>query len=375
MKSRKTVLIQGAGSGGGNNLVDSLRRSDLDLVILGSNCLPHAVAKSTADRTFLLPSCEDHDYVQQLRRLIERRRIDLVIPNSDREVDAVSRHRDAIPCRIFLPEDEVVRVCQDKHRLYERLSSAGIPMAGSVELRDLDELPSAFGELGESDRYWVRPRRGSGSRGATWVENWEQARKWIELWIELRGYQARDFQISRFLPGRDYCFQSVWRDGELIVAKLCERLSYFGGANRLSGMSSTPEIARTLRDESALETLQRAVRVLSSRPHGNFNMDLKGDHDGVMNITEVNIGRFCMITPIHDRTGRVNTAEAYVRSAFGETMVIDDPIDIEEGQILIRELDTEPLIVPEATLRGIEARGETPRVKRYDAHTMPSVQT
>lgn len=126
-------------------------------------------------------------------------------------------------------------------------------------------------------------------------------------------------------------------------------------------MSSTPEIARTLRDEAALETLQRAVHVLSDRPEGNFNMDLKGDVDGVMNITEVNIGRFCMITPIHDRTGRVNTAEAYVRSAFGERMSIADPIDIQEGQVMIRELDTEPLILSERVLQAIEALGESPR--------------
>ena len=361
---RKTVLVQGAGGGGGNNLIGSMRRSALDLRILGSNCLSHAVAKSTADQTFLLPDSNDVNYVAALVRLIANEQIDIVVPNSDREVSAVSRHRDALPCVVFLPEDEVVQVCQDKHQLYLRLSGAGIPMAESVELAGPEDLGGAFERLGGSERYWVRPRRGSGSQGATWVKNCDQARNWIQLWVELRGFAASDFQISRFLPGRDYCFQSVWRNGELVVGKLCERLSYFGGANRLSGMSSTPEIARTLRDEAALETVQQAVRLLSERPHGNFNMDLKGDVDGVMNITEVNIGRFCMITPIFDRTGRVNTAEAYIRSAFGEEVVVSDRMDIDEGQMLIRELDTEPLIIPESKLREIEECGATSRGQR-----------
>ncbi|MGI9227422.1 MAG: hypothetical protein ACR2PU_01390, partial [Gammaproteobacteria bacterium] len=164
---------------------------------------------------------------------------------------------------------------------------------------------------------------------------------------------AHDFQISNFLPGRDYCFQSVWKEGELVVAKMCERLSYFMGANRLSGMSSTPEIARTIYDEEALETIFKAIKILTDHPHGNFNLDLKGDNESNMNITEVNIGRFCMITTIFDSTGKVNTAEAYVRSSLGESIDIENSIDIDEGYLLIRELDTEPLIIHESEIKAV----------------------
>lgn len=351
---RRTVLVQGAGGGGGNNLIRSLRQSGLDLRILGSNCLRHAVAKSSADETFLLPVCSDGGYVDALNALIEREAIDLVIPNSDRETGAVSALREAIHARTFLPPDDVVRTCHDKHALYRRFSSVGLPMAASVSLEGHADLETAFAALPAGDRYWVRPRRGSGSRGATWVHTPAQAQKWIDLWIELRGYHWDDFQICSFLPGRDFCFQSVWREGQLVVAKLVERLAYYGGAARLSGMASTPEIARTVRDEATLDMIFRAVRTLTPEPHGNFSMDLKGDADGVMNITEVNIGRFCMITTIFDSTGKVNTAGAYVRSAFGEPVEVDDPIDIDEGYLLIRELDTEPLVVHESALERIE---------------------
>ena len=347
---KRTILVQGAGGGGGNNLIRSLRQSKLDLRILGSNCLPHAVAKSSADNTYLLPSSKEDSYLDALNRLIETEKIDLIIPNSDREVEMVSKYRDHIAARVFLPEDEIVQTCQDKHKLYLALSKVGIYMAPSQSLNSMEDIDEAFARLPKTEKYWVRPRRGSGSRGATWVYNAEQAKKWISLWVDLRGYSASEFQISNFLPGRDYAFQSVWKDGKLVVAKMCQRLSYFMGANRLSGMSSTPEIARTVRDDKALETIFRAVHSLTDRPHGNFNMDLKADTNGNMNITEINIGRFCMITTIFDSTGKVNTAEAYVKSAFGEDMAIDDPIDIVEGFMLIRELDTEPLIVHESTL-------------------------
>ncbi len=348
----KTVLVQGAGGGGGNNLIRSLRQSSLDLRILGSNCLPHAVAKSTADQTFRLPASGEPEYAAALRALIERENIDLVIPNSDREVAAVSALREELPCAVFLPEATVIDICQDKHKLYLRLCEAGTEPAPAVSLEESSSVEAAFAALPASEKYWVRPRRGSGSRGATWVRTPEQARQWIQLWVDLRSYSVADFQIANFLTGRDYCFQSVWNRGQLVVAKLCERLSYYGGGNRLSGMSSTPEIARTLRDDAALETIFRAVRSLCTIPHGNFNMDLKGDASGHMRITEVNIGRFCMITTIFDSTGKINTAEAYVRCALSEALPYGDPIDIEEGYLLIRELDTEPLVIHESAVEG-----------------------
>lgn len=353
---KRAVLVTGAGGGGSNNLINSLRASGLDLCIYGSNLAARFLAKSNADRNFLLPAATESDYIGSLAYLVERESIELVIPNSDREVRRISVERDKLPCHIFLPPVDTVEICQDKYKMYLELTRARLPIARSYQLNSYDDIEPAFEALaGSGDRFWVRIRRGSGSRGATWVKNAEQARAWISMWDELRGYSVDNFMISEFLPGRDYAFQSVWRDGELVVCKMCERLTYFFGANRLSGMSSTPETARTIRDDKALETIIKAIRTVCDRPHGNFSLDLKGDANGNMCITEFNVGRFCMITPIFDLTGQVNTAEVYVRTAFGEIMQIDDPIDIEEDMYLLRDLDTLPTIVSEAQLVELEA--------------------
>ena len=342
---KRCVLILGAGGGGGNNLIRSLRKSSLDLRIVGSNCLPHAVAKSSADATYLLPECGAPDYLDRLVEVVRREGVDLIIPNNDREVAAVSIARDTIPARTFLPTDDVVRTCQDKQAFVQRLSRAGAAVSPSVQVSGLDRIEACMAELPPSEKYWVRPKRGSGSRGATWVRTAEQARMWIELWVGLRGYAADEFQISNFLPGKDYNVQTVWKNGRLVAAKMVQRLVYYMGAARLSGMSSTPEIARTLRDDAALENVFQAIGALTDRAHGNFNVDMKGDEDGKMHLTEINIGRFPMITTVHDSTGRINCAEAYVRCAFDEYDFQHDPIDIVEDYFLIRELDTEPLVI------------------------------
>lgn len=338
------ILVTGAGSGGGENLIGSLRRADLDLFIVGSNMDEFLLAKSTADKTVWLPSGLSEGYTPALDAFIRREGIELVIPNNDTEVGRISRDRDKLSCTVFLPPDETVCVCQDKLRMHEVLAAAGIPQALFRNVNDFGDIDAFMAEH-PADKYWVRTRRGSGSVGATWVQNAEQARAWIDLWIKLRGYSITDFLVSEFLPGKDYAFQSVWKDGELVVAKMIERVSYLMGRMRLSGMSSTPAVARTVRDEQALATIMRAIRTISPHPHGNFNLDLKGGADGPMRITEFNIGRFCAITPVFDSTGKYNTAEMHVRAALGLPIEVDEPIDIEEGRMMIRELDSKPLFI------------------------------
>lgn len=352
---RRRVLITGVGGGGSNNLIASLYASRLDFkeyLFLGSNLKAEILAKSPLEENYILPVATDSNYNESLKKLIAEKKIDLVVPNNDREVAKISQIRDELDCRIFLPPDETVRLCQDKMAMHKRLAEAGIPIARTYSLSSLEDIEPAMGEIG-GERFWIRPRTGSGSKGATWVRNAKQAKDWIELWVSLRGFHVDQFTVSEFLAGRDYACPSVWKDGKLIVAKMCERLEYFFGANRLSGMSSTPAVARTIRDEQALDTIMKTVHTLCSRPHGNFNFDLKGRDTGEMCITECNIGRFFMITPIFDLTGKYNTAEIHIRCAFDEDPHIEAPIDIEEGYFLLRDLDTTPTIVHETKLNEL----------------------
>lgn len=350
-----TILITGAGGGGGNNLIRSLRNSNLDVRIIGTNCLSQAVAKSNADQSFLLPEASDPRYLPELNRLIHAEGVDLVIPNNDRESGFISDNRDAVETRTFMPDQDAVRLCQDKNRFYAAVSEVGMTVAPTVMVTDLDRLEETMDGLPPSDRYWVRPRTGSGSKGATWVKTPAQARKWIELWHELRGFRPTDFQIATFLPGRDYNVQTIWLDGELRFLSMVERLAYYGGENRLSGMASTPAIARTINVPAAIENALAIIRHVDPKATGSFNVDMKGSVDGVANVTEINVGRFPMITTIHDANRRMNGVETYVRSALGLPFEQDGLEEIEEGWLMLRELDTEPLVIHERELQDFDA--------------------
>ncbi len=350
-----TVSVHGAGCGGGNNLIRSLRESELNLRIMGTNCILRMVLNSTADKTFHSPASNSESYLSFFQQFITDERIDLLIPNNDSEVLAVSGLREHLGCKLFLPDNMAIKLCQDKNLFYETLKENDIPVVPFCKIEGLDIIEEAFSSLPHSEKYWIRPRSGSGSRGATWVFNSEQARKWISLWSDLRGYSASDYQVALFLPGRDYNVHTIWYEGELVSATMCERLSYVGGLNNLSGMSSSPDFARTCRDDKTMDMILDAIKSLPGIPHGCFNVDLKGNANDKMYITEINIGRFPMIITIHDSTGKINAAETYVRCALGDRPVYKNPFDYDEGYLLIRELDTEPLVVHESKLKEISS--------------------
>lgn len=347
-----TVLITGAGGGGSNNLIRDLRAVNRNVVVIGSQMDKYLAAKSLAVRTYILPvATETESYIQKMNALIARERIDLVIPNSDREVRVLSENRQRIHARTFLPSKQAVRTCQDKWDLYQMLSKEGVPMAETCEVGKLADIADIFeNRLRGQEMLWCRPRTGSGSKGATKVQSAEQARFWVKYWHEVRGYPVDQFLLSEYLPGRDVAVQSTWKDGELKIMKILERLSYYGGEARPSGTSSTPQVARTLYDKEVLKTCRDVARIVQDKPNGNFNFDLKQDRTGRFCLTEVNIGRFCQITSGFDLTGRYNMIDTYIRLALDQDVRIDDPIDIEEGMYLVRFLDTEPLVISQKQL-------------------------
>ena len=67
-----------------------------------------------------------------------------------------------------------------------------------------------------------------------------------------------------------------------------------------------------------LDLCERAIKLISPRASGVFNLDLKQDVNHRARITEVNAGKFAMITNLYDLTGRHNLAQTYVRLALGQ---------------------------------------------------------
>ncbi|HMH49914.1 MAG TPA: hypothetical protein VK548_06755 [Candidatus Acidoferrum sp.] len=161
----RRILLPGAGTGAGNNLIRSLREDYPGLVIIGTHDDRFTLRNSKANRNYLVPRAEDPRFTDALRTIIDRERIDLLIPHTTDDVDAVSGLRDVLPCRTFLPSKATIERCRDSNDLADFLRARKVPVSMAAH-------------------------------GGT---------------------------------GRDFACQSLWKDGRLVLIKTVERLAYLGG--------------------------------------------------------------------------------------------------------------------------------------------------
>src|SRR3712207_4715327 len=112
----RRVLVTGAGGPAGVNFVRSLRAAETPYHLVGTDTNRFHLEWPELDAAYEAPRCDDPGYVEFLRDLIERERIDFVHAQPDVEVLAVSDARDELGARTFLPSREAIAICQDKHR-------------------------------------------------------------------------------------------------------------------------------------------------------------------------------------------------------------------------------------------------------------------
>ena len=341
----RRLLITNAGTGPTTSLVRSLRAGDPSLELVGAHWDRFVLRSAEFEERYLTPHVEEATYVEALARVARDSRADALIPNADPEVAMASRHRTDLPCRVWLPADDLVVLCQDKYALAQHLRQQGVPAPRTVALGGLDDLESAWQTLGRPSRAWCRIRTGTGSRGATSVRDVDQARSWIDYWRTMRGVSPDQFTLSEYLPGNDFSCESLWQDGRLVVVKTTQRISYFGGGDRPSGVSSNAALAKTICDERLVEITCAAVRALSPDASGVFSLDVKEDAAGHPCVTEINIGRVFSTTVLFDLVGKHNVALLYARLALGEDPGVWDEYDVEPDYYFVRELDRAPTIL------------------------------
>lgn len=339
-----TVLVTDAGKGATNNLIRSLRQADPTLVVVGCHDDRFVLKNSSADRNVLVPPPAHSEYARSLRAVVDAERVDVVIPNSDQSVELVAGLRARLRCRTLLPAPTVLRLCRDKYRLNVHLAARGIPVPATYPVTGPRQLAPIFRRLAPHSTLWCRMRTGAGSMGATPVRTPSQAQHWIDYWARMRGVPPRSFTISEYLPGRDFACQSLWKDGDLVLVKTVERLSYFGGWSRPSGVSSIAALAKTVVDPRVVEITVRAIRTLGPRVTGAFSVDLKENTAGTPCITEINAGRFITMLNLFDFTGKHNMSATYLRLALGEDVGLRDEYDAVEDWYFIRDVDTPPAI-------------------------------
>jgi len=319
----KRILVTGAGGPAGINFIKSLKIAPEKTFIVGTEASEHFIHLAPTEKKYVIPKAKETNYIDKLNETIHKEKAEFIHPQPDIEVAAVSENREKLEANVFLPSKKTVTLCQDKLESAKTWKRNHVLVAKFLELHDESDIERAFEQLGNP--IWIRARYGAGGRGSTPAYNKETAVAWIDYWKARRvNWQ---FIAQEHLPGRNMGFHSLWKDGELVTSMARERLQYIYPYLAPSGITGTPTVQRTIKDETVNKTGTEAVLSIDPNFNGIACVDLKENDEGVPCVTEINAGRMFTTSFFFSYASKIlrkdfygNIPYLYVKLAFKETI-------------------------------------------------------
>ncbi len=338
----KRILVTGAGGSPSVNFTRSLRTSDQEYYIVGTDADKYYLQRAEVDARYLAPLASDPKYIDFLNCVIEKENIEFVHAQNDVEVGFLSENREKINAKTFFPDKKTVTILQDKFESFKIWESAGIKVPKTVLIGKDTNLQQLLDEFGGS--MWIRATSGAGGRGSLPVHDVKTAKNWLEF-HEKNGSMTGNFTASELLEPETVTWMSIWKDGKLVVAQGRKRLYWELSKISPSGVTGATGTGVTYSDAKLDAIAEKAVLSIDKNPSGLFGVDMAYDKNGVPNPTEINIGRFFTTHQFFTEAG-LNMPNIFVQLATGGELPKIDKVKnpLPDDLVWIRGMDFEPVL-------------------------------
>lgn len=341
----KRILVTSAGGSPGVNFTRSLRKAPETFYIIGTDANKYYLQRAEVDVRHLVPKASDPSYILIIKQIIDETQPDLLHVQHSQEVPVISQHRDDLNVRTFLPEHKSVEICDNKLESFKCWKAAGLRVPETLLLESESDIEAAFQKF--KGKIWLRAMVGSGGSGAAPATDPE----WAKFWVTIHNGWGK-FTASECLTPVSVIWQSIWKEGEMIVAQGRKRLYWEFGGKFLSGVSGVTGAGCLVSDSIVDRIAQQAILAIDTRPNGIWGVDLTYDGSGVPNPTEINIGRFFTTHQFFTEAG-LNMPYIYVKLALEEELPrISQRLNpLQPGLVWIRGVDFVPKLT---TLEQLE---------------------
>ena len=345
------IQIGGAGGAPSNGFIRSLKESKRTDYLVGTSCIATDLFLADVNEKYVVPIATSSCYTKKILSLLNHVKPDLLHAQNDFEVRAISRLRKSIEeigTKLYLPSSETIENCIDKRKSYEFWRRAGLRVPETILLRDKNDLSRAFEKLG--NKIWIRAVEGAAGQGSLPTDSYDFARIWID---HFNGWGK--FTAAELLTEKTVTWQSIWFNGELVVAQTRRRHSWNFSNRAISGVTGITGVGETCSDTVVDTTAQDAIFAIDPKPHGIFAVDMTYDKQGLPNPTEINIGRFFTTHYFFTKAG-LNFPEIYCDIALDNKFpTLQKKINpLPDGLIWIRGMDVEPVLTTTKELEKIQ---------------------
>lgn len=228
----------------------------------------HFAAACIADEAHQVPPTHSTDYIRSLMRIVKRRRIDILVPLTDTDLVKLAESRDEFArfsCIALVSSPTVVHTCRDKLLTYRFLTSHKIDTPATWTAQE------ALTRRRHRFPYFLKPRRGSASRGSFVIHH----RQDLEAMVP----RVPEAIVQEYVPGLEHTLDVyAGFDGcpRCVVPR--ERIEVRGGEVTK---------ARTVKNRQIMATGVRVVEALAQCV-GLITIQLILSPDGRIRVIEIN---------------------------------------------------------------------------------------
>ena len=309
----KKILVTNAGRSAGINFCRSLRLAPEKFKIIGIDQNKYSLMNAEADAKYLCPAADDPQYIGYLQTIIDSEGIDLLYPSkTNLELWKISEERDSLNTSILLPEDNLIRIFEDKFLTYELMRKAGVTVPETILVSDVSDLEMMFKKYPQG--IWLRATTGCGGNGSVCAHDISYAKSWID---SFSGWGS--FTAAKVLTDKTASWTAIWNNGELIVSQIRKRLYWEFSYLSPSGVTGITGAQITARDPQIDEIAIKSIHAITEKPNGIVSVDFTYDENGLPNPTEIQASRFFSSTYFMAKAG-LNLPYYFVKLALHEDL-------------------------------------------------------
>jgi carbamoyl-phosphate synthase large subunit len=277
-----TILLSASGAPGSARLIQALHENGERTVrIVGTDMSDRAIGKQLCDAFHVVPPGSSPDYPGAILDLVESEGVDVVLPQSSFDLEALSAIRERFPVPVLVSSPQTVHRSNDKAESYALLQRIGVPTVEFRRVAGARQVEAAARKLGYPDRpVCFKPVFSSGSRGFRILD--PTVDRAHQLLHERPGSVAMRLEEAlELLPeegGTELLVMELATGGERTIDGIAD------GRRVVLGHPKTREAMRaglamyfvTLADDGLIEMADTIVRELEIEWF--FNIQLVGEH-------------------------------------------------------------------------------------------------
>jgi carbamoyl-phosphate synthase large subunit len=224
VKPKLTVLLTGAGAPGTRGTLYALRHNPdgVQVRAVGTDIKAGGVGPLWMDAFYQVPAPEQEGYLAAVQSICQKESVDLVIPQTTRELFAMARHKaafEAMGIPVMVSDLPAIETANNKWALLQVVEQLGLPYPAYHLARSRDELVDHATRLGyPAAPVVVKPPVSNGMRGFRVLREgaWNLERFLAEkpsgvemsldelLAVLGRGSAWPELLVTEYLPGAEY---------------------------------------------------------------------------------------------------------------------------------------------------------------------------